>query len=57
LEQEQQDRWERHHAERWSCACGETFGLYPFSDRRVLFYTLAADALFAERDRLPQLRR
>jgi ribosomal protein S27AE len=47
-EQEQQDHWERHHAERWSCPCGETFGTYPFSDRRVLFYTLVADGLFAE---------
>jgi len=47
-EQEQQHHWERHHAERWSCPCGKTFGIYPFSDRRVLFYTLAADGLFAE---------
>jgi len=47
-EQEQQDHWERHHAERWGCPCGKTFGIYPFSDRRVLFYTLAADGLFAE---------
>jgi ribosomal protein S27AE len=47
-EQEQQDHWERHHAERWSCPCGEMFGLYPFSDRRVSFYTLADDRLFVE---------
>jgi ribosomal protein S27AE len=47
-EQEQQDHWERHHAERWSCPCGETFGLYPFSDRRVSFYTLADGGLFLQ---------
>jgi hypothetical protein len=47
-EQEQQDRWEREYAERWDCPCGQTFGLYPFTSRRVTFYTLAVDGLFHE---------
>jgi hypothetical protein len=47
-EQERQDEWERHHAERWSCPCGQTFGLYPHSDRGVALYTLADDGLFLE---------
>jgi hypothetical protein len=46
-EQERRDDWERHHAERWSCPCGQTFGLYPLGERRV-FYTLADDGLFLE---------
>jgi hypothetical protein len=44
-ERQQQDRWEREQAERWACACGFTFGLYPWSDRSVNFYTLN-DGLF-----------
>jgi hypothetical protein len=45
-ERQQQDRWEREQAERWACACGFTFGLYPWSDRSVNFYTLTDDGLF-----------
>jgi hypothetical protein len=45
FEQECQDHWERE-AERWSCPCGLTFGLYPFSERNVHFFTLADDGLF-----------
>jgi ribosomal protein S27AE len=47
-EQERQGHWERHHAERWACPCGETFGLYALSERRVAFYTLADDGSFLE---------
>lgn len=47
-EKEQQDHWERHHAERWSCPCGEPFGLYPLGGTRAAYYTLADDGLFLE---------
>lgn len=40
FEYECQERWEREEAERWSCPCGFTFGLYPWNERRVTFYTL-----------------
>ncbi len=45
-EQKEQDRWEREEAERWDCACGFTFGLYPWSNSSVNFYTLTDDGLF-----------
>jgi DNA modification methylase len=45
-EQHEQDRWEREEAERWDCACGFTFGLYPWSNSSVNFYTLTADGQF-----------
>jgi hypothetical protein len=48
FEQECQEHWEREEAERWSCPCGVTFGLYPFSERNVHFYTLAEDGLFEQ---------
>lgn len=40
------ERWEREEAERWSCPCGFTFGLYPWSEQNVAFYTLTDDGLF-----------
>jgi hypothetical protein len=47
-EGEQQDEWERHHAPRWQCPCGEAYGLYEFWANRVAFYTLTDDGLFWE---------
>jgi hypothetical protein len=40
------ERWEREEAERWSCPCGFTFGLYPWSEQNVAFYTLTDSGLF-----------
>jgi hypothetical protein len=48
FEQECDEHWEREQAERWSCPCGVTFGLYPFSERTVAFYTLADTGLFEQ---------
>ena len=45
-ESECRERWERKEAERWSCPCGFTFGLYPWHGQKVSFYTLAQDGLF-----------
>jgi hypothetical protein len=45
-ETECQERWEREEAERWSCPCGFTFGLYPWSQEKVAFYTLTGSGLF-----------
>jgi len=45
-EQKHQERWEREEAERWDCACGFKFGLYPWSSSQVSFYTLREDGLF-----------
>lgn len=47
-ERECQEHWERHEAERWSCPCGHTFGLYSWSERQVHFFTLTDDGLFDE---------
>lgn len=46
FERKCEEHWEREQAERWSCPCGFTFGLYPFSERNVHFYTLTDDNLF-----------
>jgi hypothetical protein len=45
-EAEYQARWEREQAERWSCPCGITFGLYVWSDTHVAFYTLTDTGQF-----------
>ena len=47
-EYEQQESWEREGAERWSCPCGHSFGLYPLYGEYVAFYTLAEDGTFRE---------
>ena len=46
FEQECEERWEREEAERWSCPCGFTFGLYPWYAEKVSFYTLAETGVF-----------
>jgi DNA methylase len=46
FENECQERWEREEAERWSCPCGYTFGLYSWSPTKADFYTLTTDGLF-----------
>lgn len=45
-EQECNDHWEREEAERWSCPCGFTFGIYPWAGAQRSFYTLTDDGLF-----------
>jgi ribosomal protein S27AE len=45
-ENECREQWEREEAERWSCPCGSTFGIYPWFGAKVSFYTLAEDGLF-----------
>lgn len=45
-EREREEHWERHEAQRWSCPCGVTFGLYLFNSRDAHFYTLTTDGLF-----------
>jgi DNA modification methylase len=57
-EQKYQERWEREDAERWDCACGFTFVLYPWSSSRVYFYTLREDGLFdAQVEKCPRCDR
>lgn len=52
------ERWEREEAERWPCACGHTFGLYPWSNSNVSFYTLTSDGLFdTQVDKCPRCKR
>ena len=46
FENECQEQWEREEAERWSCPCGFTFGLYVWNERRANFYTLTDTGLF-----------
>ena len=46
FEDECQEQWEREEAERWSCPCGFTFGLYVWNERRANFYTLTDSGLF-----------
>ncbi|MGA2162937.1 MAG: hypothetical protein ABSH36_00530 [Solirubrobacteraceae bacterium] len=46
FEYECEERWERYEAERWSCPCGVTFGLYNWSHTNTAFYTLTSDGLF-----------
>jgi hypothetical protein len=46
FENECQERWEREEAERWSCPCGFTFGLYVWSEKRANFCTLTDTGLF-----------
>jgi hypothetical protein len=45
FENECQERREREEAERWSCPCGFTFGLYVWSEKRANFYTLTDTGL------------
>jgi hypothetical protein len=45
-EHEREEYWERHEAQRWSCPCGCTFGLYIWSEKHVNFYTLTDTGLF-----------
>jgi hypothetical protein len=45
-ENERQEYWERYEAQRWSCPCGTTFGLYAWSEKRAHFYTLTDTGLF-----------
>jgi SAM-dependent methyltransferase len=45
-EDECRERWEREEAERWSCPCGFTFGLYPWHGEKVSYYTLAQSGVF-----------
>lgn len=45
-EREREEHWERHEAERWSCPCGVTFGLYSWSAKHAHFYTLTDTGTF-----------
>ena len=45
-EQECQERWEREEAERWSCPCGQTFGLLRWGWAKTDSYTLTEEGLF-----------